>query len=77
MIMVKDMNIQISGMRCGGCASGVERSVQRQVGVNKVSVDVVSKIAQVSFDDNQIKIDQIKAAIEKLGYVVEGYYEKN
>lgn len=74
---MKYIKVQISGMRCGGCASGVERSLNRLEGIKYATVDVAKKEADVTFEENNLNEIEIKNAVEKLGYKVEGYYEVN
>ncbi|HOI46500.1 MAG TPA: heavy metal-associated domain-containing protein [Bacilli bacterium] len=72
---MKHIKVQISGMRCGGCASGVERSLSRLEGIKQATVDVAKKEADVTFEDSSLNEVKIKEAVERLGYKVEGYYE--
>jgi len=58
---------EIEGMSCGHCVMAVKKALSNlKVNVNEV---VIGK-AVVDFDVNDVKEDEIKAAIEDAGYVV-------
>lgn len=61
-------NLIVEGMHCGGCAKKVETSV-KSVGASG-EVDLASKSIAVEFDENKVKLDEIKEAINKTGYNV-------
>ena len=66
---MQKLKVEIDGMHCASCASNVEKSLKNLKGVNSVSVSVLTKKAFIETDEN-IKKDEIKRAIEKVGYKV-------
>ncbi len=61
--------LKVEGMSCGHCVAAIEKAL-KQVGVNKVNVDLQNKSVQVEFDNSKITTDAIKEAIEDQGYDV-------
>lgn len=67
--MKKD-TIKITGMTCAACSARVERVLGKMDGVLKVTVNLATEKAAVSYDAQKVKFSEIKQAIEKAGYQV-------
>jgi Cu+-exporting ATPase len=63
--------LNITGMTCASCANAVERTVRKMEGVQSASVNLASEKLFVEFDESITGLDQIKAAVEKIGYQAE------
>ena len=61
---------QISGMHCPSCAQNIENSIKKIEGVKDATVNYVNSQVTVFFDKKQISSDQIKKAINQLGYTI-------
>ena len=66
---MKEITLQIDGMTCAACSSGVERTVNKQPGVRLCEVNLTTAKARIEYDETKISIDTIKAKIEKAGFV--------
>jgi len=62
--------IEVNGMHCKSCEIILTDSIGEINGVNKVKVDHKKGIVDVDFDENKVKIGEIKTAIIKEGYNV-------
>ena len=62
--------LDIKGMHCGGCASGIEAMLRRVDGVTKVNVSFEESAATVEYDPTKANAEKIIEAIEKMGYKV-------
>lgn len=62
--------LKITGMTCGGCASTVTRTLKGLPGVSDVQVSLSAAEASVQYDEQLTTPDQIKAAVEGVGYGV-------
>ena len=60
----------VGGMTCSNCATGIENYLSKLDGVNSVSISLLSKELIVSFDEQKINQDLIKACVQKLGYSI-------
>ncbi len=58
----------IDGIRCGGCALNVERSLQRLSGVSNAEVNFSTHRARVAWDGSRLKLADILKAVEAAGY---------
>lgn len=63
--------LQVKGMTCGGCKKSVETSIASLEGVENVNVELESGKVEVSFNNTQVSVDQIRTAIQNKGYFVE------
>ena len=58
----------IDGIRCGGCALNVERSLQGLSGVSNAEVNFSTHRARVAWDGSRLKLADILKAVEAAGY---------
>lgn len=65
---LREIIIPIKGMTCASCSAAVERALKKQEGVVVASVNLATEKATVKYNNDVIKISQIKNAIEKAGY---------
>ena len=60
----------IKGMTCAACSARVERSLKKLAGVSEASVNLASEKATVTYDSEQIGIEDLIAKIRNLGFDV-------
>lgn len=65
---MREITLQVDGMTCAACSSGVERTVNKQQGVDTCEVNLTTGRARIIYDENQISIDTIKEKIVKAGF---------
>lgn len=69
---MKLVNMNISGMTCGGCEKSVTTALEKVDGVVKViSVNYSDGSALVCYDPSKVKTDAITTAVANKGYQVE------
>jgi Cu+-exporting ATPase len=64
----KEVVLQILGMHCAACATGIESGLRRLDGVTDVRVSFATKEAFVKFDEDKVTLDKIKAVVKRGGY---------
>lgn len=64
---LKGQTLEIRGMTCAACAAKVEKRVNKLDGVKKASVNLATEKLLIEHDIT-VSIDEIKSAIEKLGF---------
>jgi P-type Cu+ transporter len=69
-VQIKKVSIQISGMHCASCASRIEKALAGVPGVERASVDFVTRKASVEYDPQQVSPSVLEETIEKIGYGV-------
>ncbi len=62
------IQLNIEGMHCGSCATGIQMYLSNTDGVSSCFVDYNAKKGDVEFDDEKVKIDEIIKGVEELGY---------
>lgn len=67
---MKKINIPIGGMTCAACSARIEKVLKKMDGINEVSINLAAERGNVVFDDSAIKYEDIKRAIERIGYSV-------
>ena len=63
---MKSEHIAISGMTCHHCVMAVRKELGKIIGLK--TEDVVIGSASVTYDESQVKREQIEEAIRKAGY---------
>ncbi len=65
------ITLSVHGMTCSGCQQTVERVLGELPGIDSVEVRLKEKQVVVSYDDRKLTEDNIKTAIEDIGYDVQ------
>ena len=66
-----EKTFNVKGMSCGHCKMAVENAVKALSGVNSAEVDLEAGNVSVSYDDDSVKPEQLKEAVETAGYAME------
>jgi P-type Cu+ transporter len=62
--------LPVEGMTCAACSNRVSRALGKLDGVEQANVNFATHRAAVTFDRSRVDTEQLKAAIEKVGYGV-------
>ena len=74
---MKEHTIGIGGMVCASCSSAVEKTLNKLDGIGLAQVNLASETATIQFDESKLSFDEIKRAVERIGYsVIEEVDEK-
>ena len=60
--------IPVTGMTCAACQANVQRSLQREAGVAEAAVNLMTAIATVTYDPQQVTPTGLVGAIRAAGY---------
>lgn len=66
--MAEEIELNIEGMHCGACATGIQMVATGIDGVDEAFVDYDGKKGKFKFDPEKANKEQIIKAIEELGY---------
>ena len=66
----KKYTLPITGMTCANCAANIERGVKKLKGVAEASVNFAAESASVSFDTNQLQLQDLIENIHNSGFGV-------
>lgn len=67
---METLQLNIKGMTCNGCVNNVKGVLQKVPGVASVDVSLEQNRATVTYNPEQAKLAQFKAAIEDAGFDV-------
>ncbi|MFS8034729.1 putative P-type Cu(+) transporter [Helianthus anomalus] len=74
---MKRIQVKVTGMTCAACSTSVEGALMSLNGVVSASVALLQHKADVLFDPNLVKEDDVKNAIEDAGFEAEILKEQN
>lgn len=60
--------IKIGGMTCAMCVKTVEKAIEELLGIFDVNVNLTTETARVAYNPSLVGIEDIKRAIESVGY---------
>ncbi len=60
--------IKIEGMSCDHCRMTIEKQLNSIEGVKDATVSLEKKNAEIEYDDTKVNLEQLKKAIEEVGY---------
>ncbi len=66
--MTQQATLKIPALHCGGCATTVTRSLESLTGVQVTETDPESKLVQLEFDDSTTSLDEIREALDQVGF---------
>ncbi|WP_208590273.1 heavy metal translocating P-type ATPase [Gracilibacillus suaedae] len=66
----KKVTLGITGMTCAACSNRIEKVLNKMNGVD-AQVNLTTEKASVSYDPENVQVEDIQAKIEKLGYGVQ------
>ncbi|HRT82655.1 MAG TPA: heavy metal-associated domain-containing protein, partial [Oscillospiraceae bacterium] len=64
--------VNIEGMTCAACSARIEKVLGKMDGVSSATVNLAAEKLNLEYDQEKVSEDQIKKAVEKIGY---GYVE--
>jgi periplasmic mercuric ion binding protein len=74
-VMKKFVTLSVFGMTCAGCASDVEKALQKVEGVQKTEVNYDQREAMVTYDDAMTGIEALTQATKQAGFSFEVKHE--
>ncbi|MEE9413126.1 MAG: heavy-metal-associated domain-containing protein [Methylococcales bacterium] len=63
--------LDVAGMKCGGCESGVKQALEALDGIDKAVPNHKLNKVEVAYSTSKVNLDQMKHAVEELGYKVQ------
>jgi copper chaperone len=67
---VVETTFEVQGMHCDGCSSAIVATLEKIDGVTEATADHEAGVAQAVYRPRKIDVEDLKTAIEKLGYTV-------
>ena len=67
---MKTVTLKIEGMHCDGCASTIKALIERQSGVQMVTVSFSEREARILYDPHVIGEDRLVAVVQQASFRV-------
>src|SRR5699024_8682672 len=67
---MKKESFAVEGMTCSSCAQTVEKTVQKLSGVKDASVNFATEKLTVSYNEDELDVQNISEAVHQAGYEV-------
>ena len=67
---LSDISLPISGMSCASCVAHVEGALKELPGVSNVVVNLATNKANLTYDPQQVKLEDMRRAVDDVGYSV-------
>lgn len=67
---MKNVKLNVEGMHCEGCSKRLENVLNELEGVESANVSLEEKTAEVNYNEEEIKLEEIKEAIIDAGFEV-------
>lgn len=64
----ESVRLKITGMTCGSCQKHVREALQAVPGVSAAQVDLAFHKADVTYDPEKARVDDLVRAVEAAGY---------
>ena len=66
----KTLKLKVSGMHCEGCTQNIQESLSKIKGLRNVQADSSNGgDVCMEFDENKVKLEKIRGAIRKVGFI--------
>lgn len=62
--------LTVPEIHCGHCKTSIEEAVSALDGVESVEVQIDPRVVHLNYDESTVDLEDIKAAIESVGYEV-------
>lgn len=72
----REIMLDVEGMTCASCSAAIERNLKKQVGVDKIQVNLATNTASLKYDPSLVKLSELEKVVEKIGYHIKEQ-EKN
>jgi copper chaperone len=66
--IMQTVQLNVSGMTCGGCVGHVTRALTAVPGVDHVDVSLADNTASVKFDERNASVETLRTALRSAGY---------
>ena len=73
---MKKIILEIEGMTCSACSSGLEKYIKKQEGIESVSVNLVMASASICYDETILTVEKIEEFIKRAGFKSLGEFKE-
>ena len=70
---MESIQLNINGMKCGGCVNTVEKILNNSDGIENVSVNLLTESAYFEINNSYLNIDKVLADLKENGFPAKIY----
>lgn len=74
-MLVRRVNLKISGMTCSSCQATLEKFLNKQNGIYNATVSLVMSNALIEYDESILNVEKIEELINSTGYKSKGIFK--
>jgi P-type Cu+ transporter len=63
-----EKTLSIEGMTCASCSQAVEKATKKLAGVQQANVNLATEKLNITYDENELSLEEIKKAVDDAGY---------
>ena len=69
--MAQETTLKVPALHCGGCVNTLTGTLKALPSVEVIQADTETKLVRVTFDESAVSVDQIRAALDEVGFSAE------
>ena len=66
--MIHEATLRVPAIHCGGCVKTITGTLEALPSVKVAEADTETKLVRVQFDDSAVSVDQIREALDEVGF---------
>ena len=66
--MAQETTLKVPALHCGGCVKTVTGTLEALPSVEVTQADTETKLVRIEFDDSAVSVDQIRDALDEIGF---------
>ncbi|CAN7212187.1 heavy metal translocating P-type ATPase [Rossellomorea sp. LjRoot5] len=63
-----EKTLNIEGMTCASCSQAVEKATKKLAGVQQANVNLATEKLNITYDEHELSLEEIKQAVDDAGY---------
>ena len=69
--MAQETTLKVPALHCGSCVNTLTATLKALPSVEVIQADTETKLVRVTFDESAVSVDQIRAALDEVGFSAE------
>ena len=69
--MAQETTLKVPAIHCGGCVKTITGTLAALPSVEVTEADTETKLVRVQFDESAVSVDQIREALDEIGFSAE------
>lgn len=66
--MAQETTLKVPALHCGGCVKTITGTLEALPSVEVTQADTETKLVRIEFDDSAVSVDQIRDALDEIGF---------